>query len=561
MMPTDTLAPGQDASRINFIDLFAGVGGFTLGFRGIALDGRYSFVPRLLVDSDDAARKVVIRNLTDVPYLVADIHTLSGADIRRKAGIERDDRVHVLLGGPPCQGFSFLGKRMLNDERNLLVVDYIRIIKELRPLVAIMENVPLMITNHGGQVIQEVCSSLSAMGYASCAHILSANEYGVPQIRKRAFVIAYSSELGVAPELPSRTHERISAASDLFAASKRIQFEPNKLPYVSVDEAIGDLPSLLAGEGSEVAPYPRPPASLYQRSMRSGSIAVFNHRSRAHSKAFLAKIAVIGEGGRNHDLPDELRFSDNYYSQAYARLDRHGLANTITTFFGNPGSGRFTHYRDLRSISVREAARLQSFPDSFVFDGDLTTQMRHVGNAVPPLLARAIRNRVAEDLATYFETTKTNAIPIKTQTGRDTEERSRVMRAVPSKNSQAELMLRKSLSAAGMRGYRLHSSSLPGCPDVVFTSAKLAVFVDGCFWHGCPRCYREPKSNKAYWQMKVQRNKDRDARVTAECRKSGWRVLRLWEHDILRNADRAAAKVIKAISRKCASTTTSRSPR
>jgi len=125
--------------------------------------------------------------------------------------------------------------------------------------------------------------------------------------------------------------------------------------------------------------YQTPPVSDFQRWARAGSIAIFNHRSRAHSEAYLRKIAVIEEGGSNQDLPDGQRFSDNYYSQAYARLSRNGIAQTVTTYFGNPGSGRFLHYNELRSITTREAARFQSFPDTCVFAGNHSTQMRHVG--------------------------------------------------------------------------------------------------------------------------------------------------------------------------------------
>ena len=534
---------------LNLIDVFAGVGGFTLGFEGRSANGLCRVVPRLLVDMDRSARSVIRRNMPDVRYHVADVHALSGAALREKAGIRPTELIHILLGGPPCQGFSFLGKRLLDDPRNVHVMDFLRLVKELKPLVAIMENVPLIITNHGGAVINEVCDSLSSIGYSSCADVLQANEYGIPQIRRRAFVIAYRSDLGVAPEVPRRTHERVGSASELLGAVGRMRFDAAKLPYVSVEEAIGDLPSLRAGDGEEVAYYSGPPLSEYQRLLRESSVAVFNHRSRSHSKKFLEKVSVIEEGSANKDLPSELRFSDNYYSQAYARLGRHGLANTITTYFANPGSGRFLHYQELRSITVREAARLQSFPDRFVFDGDMTAQMRHVGNAVPPLLAAAIRNKVAEDIASFLQDASDKKSPSLVRND-DALQRSATMRAVPSKNTTAELQLRRALSKSGVRGYRTHSAKVPGNLDIVFSGLSLAVFVDGCFWHGCPKCYRAPSSNKEYWQMKVERNRDRDQRVSKECAKLGWTVLRIWEHEILKNAERAAARVIGRLSKK-----------
>lgn len=533
--------------RIIFVDLFAGVGGFTLGFLDPTHESRCEFVARLLVDVDRSAKDVFVRNLPHVPYLVADVQALSGADIKAKAGLRPNERLDVLIGGPPCQGFSFLGKRALDDARNVHVVDYLRLVKELRPLVAVMENVPLVITNHDGAVIKEVCAALSDFGYASCADVLTASEYGVPQIRKRAFVLAYHKDLGIAPEMPRRTHERVPAASELVEVPDRRRFEPEKQPYVSVEDAIGDLPALRSGQGDELMMYPRAEKVLtaYQTWARQKSPAIFNHRSRVHSAAYLKKISVIEEGGRNMELPEDQRFSNNYFSQAYARLHRNGLANTITTSFGNPGSGRFLHYRDLRSITVREAARLQSFPDRFVLDGDHVAQMRHIGNAVPPILARAIRDQIARDLLDLAQAGKT--LNGKAQrAAEDPVQRSRTMRAVPSKNTSAELALRKALSTEGIRGYRLHGKDIPGNPDVVFRKKRVVVFVDGCFWHGCPKCHREPSTNQTYWKMKVQRNRDRDATVTQKCIDAGWRVVRVWEHDVLKTPA-AVAQTVKAV--------------
>jgi len=546
--PAQSELEQPNAPKFTLVDLFAGVGGLTLGFLDDSAEAACQFAPRLLVDLDAEAREVVMRNLPHVPYIVKDVHELSGAEVRRRAGLGPGEPLHVLVGGPPCQGFSFLGKRAIDDDRNVHLFDFLRMVRELRPLVALIENVPLIITSHDGVVIQELCDGLAELGYSSCADILLASDYGVPQFRKRAFVLAYRSDLGVPPQFPRRTHERVPTAV-LSMGESRTRFELDRLPYVSVEQAVGDLPSIPGTGGDEVMFYAERAKTDYQRWAREGSVAIFNHRSRAHSKVFLDKIKIIGEGGRNKELPDDERFSDNYYSQAYARLHRNGIAQTVTTYFGNPGSGRFTHYRDLRSITVREAARFQSFRDSFVFDGIHSTQMRHVGNAVPPLLARALRDQIARDLlAAGVDRPRSVGRPKKPRV-ETPEERSRVMRAVPGKNTSVERALRKVIWAAGLRGYRLHSQHVPGTPDVVFSVNRVAVFVDGCFWHGCPECYREPKSRKEYWTMKVQRNRDRDSAVNAACKAKGWRVLRLWEHEVLKAPKQAAAKVAKAVGR------------
>lgn len=533
--------------RFNLIDLFSGVGGLTLGFLDRSGTPGCAFVPRLMVDLDPEAKEVVARNFPQVPYLVADIHGLTGADVRARAGIGPKEPIHVLVGGPPCQGFSWLGKRALEDERNLCVLDFLRMVKELRPLVAVMENVPLMITSHDGAMVREICDGLETFGYSSCADILTASDYGVPQLRKRAVVMAYRADLNVPPQFPKRTHERVTFASHAKVDEEKPRFNPDKLPYVSVEEAIGDLPTLKSGEGDEVMFYGPPPTSDYQRWARSGSVAIFNHRTRTHSAKYLMKISVIEEGGRNTDLPDDQRFSDNYFSQAYARLHRNGIAQTITTCFGNPGSGRFMHYQELRAITTREAARFQSFPDAFIFDGHHATQMRHVGNAVPPLMARAVRDQVVSDLiAAGVDTVRAPGRPKKIHK-EDPEERSRVMRSVPSKNSTPEVALRKALWAAGLRGYRLHSKATPGNPDVLFPVQRLAIFVDGCFWHGCPICYRAPKTNTEYWSLKVARNIERDRKTNEVCSAAGVSVVRLWEHEVKAHPRQAAAKIRRAL--------------
>jgi DNA mismatch endonuclease Vsr len=181
----------------------------------------------------------------------------------------------------------------------------------------------------------------------------------------------------------------------------------------------------------------------------------------------------------------------------------------------------------------------------------LAAQMRHVGNAVPPLMARALRNAIAGDLLA------SNAHRLGTVVGRPkavkrtetVEQRSRIMRGVPSKNTSTELTFRKALWAVGIRGYRLHDSSLPGNPDVVFSKRKVVVFIDGCFWHGCPKCYREPATNQKYWSMKVERNQKRDEKVARLCEELGWKVVRYWEHEIKADPGKVTSKLVKLFAK------------
>lgn len=349
------------------IDLFSGVGGFSLGFINAA--PAKAFESRLLVDFDKDACFTFRMNYRDIPFLCEDVSILKVEDIKKHSGISRPD---VIIGGPPCQGFSSAGKRVEEDERNRLVPIYAKLALEMSPKVILMENVVNVLSS---QHFKDLGDKFKECGYETKDFVLDAADYGVPQHRKRAFLLALKS--GIAQKTG------LSAP------------EPCVSEKVTVKAAIDDLPALASGEGEEFCAYSKGKLlSEYQQEMRRGSGAIFNHCARKHSPEFLEKIAIIPEGGSNRDLPPESRFSDNYFSQAYARLHREQPANTITTQFFNPGSGRFTHYRDLRSITVREAARLQSFPDKFLFHGPMAAQTKHVGNAVPPLLAKAWAHHV-----------------------------------------------------------------------------------------------------------------------------------------------------------------------
>jgi DNA (cytosine-5)-methyltransferase 1 len=295
----------------------------------------------------------------------------------------RTGELDFLIGGPPCQGFSPNGKRWLEDNRNHLFGKFISIAKDIRAKCVLLENVPTALSSFEKLSNGELEAAFK--GYVVKTAVLNATAFGVPQIRKRAFIVAIREDLRIPHfDFPKGEFDRLEIGNESHTLSK------DQHRFVSVQEAIGDLPPLQAGEAVDGGPYQSPPTSNFQTDRRKHSLAIFNHVARSHSKASQRKLAAIKPGTGNAHLPDDERFSDNYFSQAYARLHPDGIGFTITANFRNPGSGRFTHYRDDRSLTVREAARLQSFDDKFIFHGFTSDQERHVGNAVPPLLAQAL---------------------------------------------------------------------------------------------------------------------------------------------------------------------------
>jgi DNA (cytosine-5)-methyltransferase 1 len=385
------------SSRFTHIDLFSGVGGFTLGVEATGL-----YETRLLVDSDRSAAETFKRNRPRVPFWPKDLSTVEADELLGLVKL-RPGELDVLTAGPPCQGLSKIGTRQLDDERNLLLRHTCELIDAIKPKLAIIENVPSLLWDGQSPLFDELSDMLHESGYVPIPKVLDAWRYGVPQLRRRLFVLAVMEDVEVSADpFPKGDQSLQFNAQELIKAAG--VDDPQCPPGLSVEEAIGDLPAIPAGGGTEAAPYP-PVRELseYQLARRAGAMLLFNHRARSHSPTMLKKMAMIQEGGRNQELPDDQRLRADpereYFSQAYGRLHRHGIAQTITTYFHNPGSGRFTHYRDLRALTVREAARFQSFDDSYIFIGKAEQQMRHVGNAVPVLLSKALAEMCAEILA------------------------------------------------------------------------------------------------------------------------------------------------------------------
>ena len=360
--------------RISVIDLFCGCGGLSWGL------SKQGFRVVAGVDNWPTALETFERNHRRARAIEADLATLDPSSLAESLKL-KPGGLDVLVGGPPCQGFSKnvpASRRFLEDDNNILIRSFLSFIEHLRPKVVLMENVAEIVNAFDGAFTDEIHRMLMKWGYEVSVRVLAANKYGVPQRRRRAFFFANTT--GRSAEFPPETQARHTdgGTQSLFPLP----------PFVTVWDAISDLPSLNAGEGDNPSEYLQPPNGDYQRSMRADSTTLYDHVARALRPTQLARIRAIKAGEGAKDLPVELR-PKSYYSGAYGRLEKRQIAPTITRWVFHPGSGRFGHPVDNRVITIREAARLQSFSDDFVFDGTYIEKSHQVGNAVPPLLASA----------------------------------------------------------------------------------------------------------------------------------------------------------------------------
>lgn len=336
---------------VNAIDLFAGCGGLSKGF----LDAGYKII--VGVDNDQAALNTFAANHDGAEGLNADLSNQQTFDeIKRIAG-ERS--IDVVIAGPPCQGFSLSGPRNFDDERNKLYLAVIGMVRQYKPRGFIIENVPGMATLYDGQIKDEILKRFDNMGYNIQCKILCAADYGVPQMRKRLIFMGVRKDIGE-PVFPEPI------------------FTPDN--YRTCREAISDLPSRENELGTEEDSYSCEPQTEYQKLMRKNSTTLHNHVATNHTQMVKDTIALVPEGGNYKNLPKGWGESRKF-NEAWTRYHGNKPSKTIDT-----GHRNHFHYQYNRVPTIRENARLQSFPDDFIFTGTRTQQNRQVGNAVPPLL-------------------------------------------------------------------------------------------------------------------------------------------------------------------------------
>jgi DNA (cytosine-5)-methyltransferase 1 len=353
------------------VDLFSGCGGMSWG---LELAG---FTTIAGVDHWQPATNTFALNHPRAAAISADLTALTPADLLARIGA-RPGEIDCLIGGPPCQGFSKnvpAAYRFLEDPRNLLFRSYLDFVAVLRPRVVVMENVAEIYMAYAGAVRDEILATLDRLGYRAIAKVMVASDFGVPQMRRRC--LFFASRTSAVPRFPDPTH----GPSTYGANGRKLR--------TSAWAAISDLPRLENGEGVEPMEYDDAPQNEYQELMRARSEELYDHVTRRLNEKQYSRIASIGPGQGLRELPEHLRPAAGY-SGAYGRLDFEMLAPTITRWVFHPGSGRFCHPREPRLLTIREAARLQSFTDDFRFSGTYIQKAHQVGNAVPPFLMRAL---------------------------------------------------------------------------------------------------------------------------------------------------------------------------
>lgn len=331
------------------IDLFCGCGGLSQGF----IDAGYEI--SLGIDKWKDAIETFNFNHKSSKGIVADLLELSPNTISKNENI---NNVDVIIGGPPCQGFSIAGKRIVEDERNQLYKTFVNFVEYFSPKAFLMENVPNIMSMGKGAIKNQIIKDFEKLGYKVSHQILLASDYGVPQNRKRAFFIGLKNNIEFEFPIPTTPNNKITSK-----------------------EAISDLTEHTLDDGT---PYLNDFTSAYQRQMRNGNKVVFNHQIVEHKEKTVEIISMVPDGGNYKNLPKELH-STRKVNIAWTRLNSLKPSFTIDT-----GHNHHFHYEFNRVPTARESARLQSFHDEFIFLNGKTSQLKQIGNAVPPLVAKEL---------------------------------------------------------------------------------------------------------------------------------------------------------------------------
>ncbi len=354
--------------KYNIVDLFAGVGGLSYGFSQLE---EFNVVMANEVEKDISIAYSL--NYPDVHMINCDINDLTKEVIEEVIGHQKID---IVVGGPPCQSYSTLGKRQMDDRANLFM-QYKRVLSIIRPRAFVFENVTGILSMNGGKLFEDIQKEFATLGYQLKYQVLNAQDYGVPQVRERVILVGFLGK-------------------NKYKYPEPICGEGKK-PYVTLKDAIGDLPILQSGESNHS--YIAGISNDFLNFVRKGgSTKASEHTAPKNGEHLIKIMKTLKDGQGKMDLPEDIRPKSGY-GNTYAKLWWDRPATTITRNFVCPSSSRCIHPRDSRAMTIREGARLQSFPDDYQFYGSDGMKRLEIGNAVPPLLSVAIAQQMVKALS------------------------------------------------------------------------------------------------------------------------------------------------------------------
>ena len=352
--------------NFKILDLFCGAGGMSYG-----MHKNNHFVTKVALDINEKVAQTFKNNNTEAELVIGDIQDKG---IKEKIiHLSKKNNVNMIIGGPPCQGFSLKGKKLgLDDPRNFLFLEYLHLVEELNPEIFVIENVKSLMSTSNGWFKNQIINKIENLGYKVSVGIIKASDFGVPQNRERVIFLC-SKDKKI--ELPLPTINK----------------------PITVREAIEDLAYLESNEGCFEQDYITKAKSKYQKAMRADSNKLYNHKASNHSEIAIYKLSLIPPEKGKEFLPEDL-LGKQKFNSTWGRLKWDMPSPTIDTRFDAASNGTNNHPFLNRTITPREAARIQSFDDSFIFYGNKVDIRTQIGNAVPPLMAKAIADQIYKNI-------------------------------------------------------------------------------------------------------------------------------------------------------------------
>ncbi len=597
------------------LDLFAGAGGFSLGFRRFMCEDGTPFKIVGYVERDPNAVRTLVSALIregmaeDDAKKIVICGDITFPKTKRLLYATCTD-VDIIIGGPPCQSFSTIGprssgpklkKRFEKDDRDTLFYHYLQIVEHYMPLFFVFENVTGLLTKRhresGKRYVDHIIGEFERIGYdlrqgceqfpERCYLLLNAADFGVPQLRERVIIIG--NRLSMINPAPNPTH-----------CSPDLCDQTGRLPYVTLKDAIGDLPPLLPkitltpkkkgaslssvssnrkrrieklnrsrDNGTDPAPYHW---NCLLDSYNEGGASrrqflefvmpqnedtmLTGHIARGQQESDIQLFRGLKPGSSSKDLlrSDDpvdrkllslIKYDMDSFLDKYKKLDWNSPCGTVFAHMQRDGN-RFIHPdgNQERTLTVREAARVQSFPDDYVFEATGNVRYQLIGNAVPPLMSMAVAHAIYDALCSV---TRRKGRGYAIVTDLSATRKWNVV-SIRNHDTRPEILLRKALFTTGLR-YRLREE-IAGLPDISFPDKKIAVFIDNCFWHGCPECHWVTATDNDFWLHIAEENRQHDRDVDEKLEREGWTVIRVWEHDVLENLFVVVEKIEGAVRNK-----------